>query len=259
MKIAVLPFEPTWNDPDHNSKRILEKLKILGQIQIPDLIIFPEASLTGFNTSGDLRSVKLTDNSITDIARWAADNRTIIWLGAFVEVEGKVQNCIVSLSANADCSVEILYSKINLFKFGGEHKRAFPGVEIKSLELGKLKVGVAICFDLRSLGLFRRYKDENVDLVVVPSSWPSRRDEHLETLAKARALDFEMGVLVVNRSGFDPESIEHSGQTKLFMPDASSAAGSRLTGDWTIFALDPETLKSHRLELMEGLNEQFTW
>ena len=45
MKIALVQYNPIWEDKESNKKKILQLVKDLKEVE---LIVFPEMSLTGF-------------------------------------------------------------------------------------------------------------------------------------------------------------------------------------------------------------------
>ena len=81
-----------------------------------------------------------------------------------------------------------------------------PGNSFASFELGGLKFGFSICYDLRFPELYRKLVTEkNVDAFVISSAWPFPRVEHWRVLAQARAIENQAYVIASNRVGKDDE------------------------------------------------------
>ena len=81
-----------------------------------------------------------------------------------------------------------------------------PGNSFASFELGGLKFGFSICYDLRFPELYRKLVTEkNVDAFVISSAWPFPRVEHFRVLAQARAIENQAYVIASNRVGKDDE------------------------------------------------------
>src|SRR3954470_8619035 len=126
------------------------------------------------------------------------------------------------------------YAKIHPFSFAGEHERDAAGSDFLTVDVEGLRVSVFVCYDLRFADEFWALA-ATTDLYVVPANWPRPRHEHWRALLRARAIENQAYVLVVNRVGSagDPP---HDGGSALIDPlgatvfeaDATTAI---LTGD----------------------------
>lgn len=85
---------------------------------------------------------------------------------------------------------ELIYErpKAKLFRFGGEHNYFCEGEseEVKIVDVGGLKIGILICFELR----FKEFWSalEGADIIAVPSWWGSIRSEHFRSLTRSLAI-----------------------------------------------------------------------
>jgi predicted amidohydrolase len=81
-----------------------------------------------------------------------------------------------------------------------------------TVDLSGLKIGLAVCYDLRFPEMFRHYALEGVQLVLIPAEWPTQRIDHWNILTRARAIENQLFVAAVNRcgSGADGEYGGHS-------------------------------------------------
>ncbi len=86
-------------------------------------------------------------------------------------------------------------AKAKLFKLGDEHKYITPGEEeeIVIFEVGGVKLGVLICFELRFKKLWMQL--EGADVIAVPSWWGKERKSHYVTLTNALAVMNECYVI----------------------------------------------------------------
>ncbi|MBA3969143.1 MAG: hypothetical protein H0X52_03490 [Gemmatimonadetes bacterium] len=66
-----------------------------------------------------------------------------------------------------------------------------------------MRVGLAICYDLRFPELFRNLVERGADLIVVPSAWYAgpHKEDHWLTLLRARAIENTVYVAGVNLIG----------------------------------------------------------
>ncbi|MCC6032873.1 MAG: nitrilase, partial [Desulfurococcaceae archaeon] len=71
------------------------------------------------------------------------------------------------------------------------------------VDIGKAKIAVAICFDIRFPELFRIYSLNGAELVVIPSAWfkGPLKEETLSFLARARAHENTIYVAVAVQYG----------------------------------------------------------
>ena len=66
------------------------------------------------------------------------------------------------------------------------------------------RVAPFICFDLRFPEVFRLAVRRGAQVALVLANWPDRRIRHWVSLLQARAIENQMCVAGVNRSGSDP-------------------------------------------------------
>lgn len=205
MRIGLCQIDSQWEDRSATKKRILRMLSAWGGTV--DLLIFPEMVLSGF-TMGLAAGLDPSDHAFfEDIAKQH---------GAFVLYGGVKEkfNCVFCASRNGETST--LYRKRHLFTFGGETDSYQSGTEPGFLEIGGVRLGLSICYDLRFGYQFWPHASD-CDGFVVIASWPETRKEHWLTLLKARAIENLAFVIGVNRVGTDPK-LPYSGDSSVFGP-----------------------------------------
>jgi len=95
-----------------------------------------------------------------------------------------------------------VYDKIHLFPGTAEERHFLPGRDLPvPVEWQGLRIGVAICFDLRFPELFRAQSARGADVFVVPAQWPAARDRHWSALLTARAVENQCHMVGVNACG----------------------------------------------------------
>ncbi len=102
------------------------------------------------------------------------------------------------------------YRKINLFELKNpdsslpdlcEPKYRSKGDKITTFETPFAKIGLGICFDLRFPEVFREYRRQNCDLIVLPSAFTYKTGQaHWEILCKARAIENQIFFVAPNQS-----------------------------------------------------------
>ena len=113
-------------------------------------------------------------------------------------------NCVYA----PDGSLAARYNKIHLFSFdnGREHydeSRAIrAGTEPKSFQVGALKVGLSVCYDLRFPELYRALMNPPCDLITVPAAFTHTTGRaHWELLLRARAVENQCYVIAPAQGG----------------------------------------------------------
>lgn len=95
------------------------------------------------------------------------------------------------------------YKKIHIFSPMDEHKYIKGGSKINVFTLGKFKIGLMICYDIRFPELARSLALKGANILFVPAQFPNPRAEHWNILLKARAIENQIYVAGVNRVGED--------------------------------------------------------
>ena len=97
----------------------------------------------------------------------------------------------------------------------GEDKVFKAGETPKVVEFKGWKINLQICYDLRfpELTANRLLPDGNskFDMILYVANWPEKRQEHWNTLLKARAIENQSFVIACNRVGIDFNDINYSG------------------------------------------------
>ncbi|MFG2116744.1 carbon-nitrogen family hydrolase [Streptomyces sp. NPDC048718] len=118
-----------------------------------------------------------------------------------------------SLVFSPDGELVASYRKIHRFGFDkGEAVLMAAGEDLVTVDLPRLTVGVATCYDLRFPELFRGLVDSGAEAFVIPAGWPARRRGHWTLLARARAVENQAYVLACGTAGThaDVEQAGHS-------------------------------------------------
>jgi predicted amidohydrolase len=128
----------------------------------------------------------------------------------------KVVNTHVMIGA--DGKVVEFYDKIHLFDspMSGlcESESTQAGSELKIANLGFVKVGMAICYDLRFPRLFAELRARGADLILVPSAFTVRTGRaHWEVLLRARAIECQVAIAAAAQSGVHNKQRESYGHS----------------------------------------------
>ena len=115
------------------------------------------------------------------------------------------------------------------FLYGGYEKGLFAAPPPQSciVELGGLKVGVLICYDVEFPENVRRLAQAGADLVAVPTALPA--SEHAAFIARnviaVRAFENQVHVAYANHCGAD-ENFAYAGLSHVAAPDGATLAAA---------------------------------
>lgn len=159
----------------------------------------------------------------------------------------RVFNTAVVLSPRGD--VLARYRKLHLFDALSvrESDTMAPGDDLPPvLSIDGLRVGVAICYDLRFPEIFRCLADRGAELALVPSAWHqgSMKEDHWLTLLRARAIENTFYVAGCNLIGR-----AYCGRTTIFDPFGTPVASATEDEDLLIVRVSAERVRSVREKL----------
>ncbi|HDH40791.1 MAG TPA: carbon-nitrogen family hydrolase [Candidatus Altiarchaeales archaeon] len=180
-----------------NKEANLDKAIGIIEESTADLILFPELFTTGFDF-----------NNLADLAE-PLNGRTVerisdicgkrIVAGSIVEDSNRwLYNTFVLIDSTG---VIGKYRKIHLFDREKHYLSAGDDISVIGTEFGR--IALATCYDLRFPELFRKFMENNADIVLICANFPTLRKKHWEPLIKARAIENQFFVIACNRVGRD--------------------------------------------------------
>ncbi len=164
------------------------------------LILLPELWSSGYDLSA-WRSYPSINEKIQERLQKLAREQHIWIGGSLLALSGDLgRNRFLLIPPEPNAQV-IAYDKLHLFRLMDEQLWLDPGEHLQTVQVGPVKAGMAICYDLRFPELFRRYALDGVQLGLIPAEWPARRRDHWATLLRARAIENQMFVAATNAVG----------------------------------------------------------
>ena len=198
MKISIVQFKSELGEIEKNfltAKNLIERTKN------SDVIILPELWATGYYPTpvenfADIEGEN-TKNFICELAK--NFNVNIIAGSIIAKVGEKFFNrCMV---ANRRGEISAVYDKVHLFGFANEGEIFSAGNKIVTTEIDGVKIGVAICYDIRFPEFIRKISLQGIEILFVPASWSLKRLYPRQILTKARAIENQIFVVFANSSG----------------------------------------------------------
>jgi len=212
MKLALIQYNPEWENKEANKKKILSMIK---DIEGVDLFIFPEMTLTGFTMKSREMSETIQGDSYRFFSSITREKSSNIFAGIIERRNNRNYNTLIHIKP--DGNFLKLYRKVHPFSYSDENKYYFGGSKPAITKIKKWNVGLSICYDLRFPELYRKYGKKRTHLIVNIANWPDTRMEHWRILLKARAIENQCYVAGVNRVGKDPK-LNYIGFSSVFDP-----------------------------------------
>ncbi|MFK5926829.1 MAG: carbon-nitrogen hydrolase family protein [Desulfuromusa sp.] len=197
--------------------------------QSVDLVAFPEMFMACPREGVPLARIaeSLDGTFVTGLANMAAEYDIAvvcgIWESVFGE-ENRAANVVIALSPEG--AILARYNKVHLFDaLSIRESELMLGGNIPPpiFSLKGMKLGLAICYDLRFPELFRDLALRGAEAVIVPSAWYSgpMKEEHWLTLLQARAIENTMYVAGANLCG-----VPFAARSAIFDPYGVMLAGA---------------------------------
>jgi len=193
VRVALVQFEPGRSKVE--SLRVIRGL-VEGYEDKLDLIIFPEYSMldpTGLDAGFIYGEAEDLGGGWVGFFRDLASTRNSCVVATLFERSReppKVYNTVVVIDRGGD--IVGVYRKTHLFDILGYRESSFiasGGSLFKPVDVCGLRLGVAVCFELRYPEVFRVQALRGAEAVVVPAGWyrGPLKEETLRVLAQARS------------------------------------------------------------------------
>jgi predicted amidohydrolase len=213
MRIAAIQHDIVWEDRDATCRQLVP-LVARAAAAGAELVVLTEMFATGFSME-------------THRTAEAEDGPTATWLQEQAAAHGVVLAGSVALGAGQSLATNSLlvadrdglrarYDKLHPFSYAGEHERFRSGDAPMAVELGGLRLGLSVCYDLRFAPLYW-HRTPPADVEVVVANWPATRRHHWRTLLDARAIENQTYVVGVNRVGIGG-GLEYAGDSRIIDP-----------------------------------------
>ena len=199
LSIALAQSDFVIGNPEQN---LLKATDLIAQASRTgsDLVVLPELWASGYDLPNRENYGSAIDQGWFKRMSEAADEHSIAVGGSLIERD---QESYYNTFCVFDAFGNLLgaYRKIHLFQLLKEEDYFKPGIQLVTLELNRVKIGLATCYDLRFPELFRAYSTAGVELILVSAEWPARRIAHWDLLLQARAIENQCFLAAVNKTG----------------------------------------------------------
>lgn len=201
--IALIQMEIRDGKKELNLKKAVSLLKdLIVRKPLPDIVCLPELFTTGYDLPNVQKLAETLRGDTINTIREISKHNFIVIGTILEEQEGKFYNTAFIL----DKTGEIIgkYRKIHLFPPMLEKEYLTPGDAINIFSISEfpdLKIGLAICYDLRFPELFRALALQGANIIFVPSEFSTPKNDVWKTLLIARAIENQLFIVGINRVG----------------------------------------------------------
>ncbi len=222
MKIAAAQINPTIGDFDGNIEKILAFVA-KARDQEAQLVVFPELCLTGYPPRDLLERPWWVEENLAALDRLAKKVKGISVLVGYVDknpTEGKPLYNAAALLENGEIAYVSYKSLLPTYDVFDEDRYFEPASGLVPVKVGPMKIAVTICEDLWTdeiCGPRKLYhRDPLADVAkkkigaivnISASPWWIGKEKLRVELARAKALEHKMPVLLVNQVGGNDELV----------------------------------------------------
>ena len=192
-----------------------------------DVVVLPEM----FNCCGHTKVMvenaeEIPGDTINALSDRARKLGIYIVCGSIFEKVDKNRVHNTSVIVGRKGEIVAKYSKIHLFDVDIQEKIRYKesenvvaGKEVVTADMGSVKVGMSICYDLRFCELYRSLALNGAKIIFIPSAFTATTGEfHWEPLVKARAIENQTFVVAANQIGTSPNNITCYGNSMVVDP-----------------------------------------
>ncbi|MBW6472748.1 MAG: hypothetical protein K0B14_06460 [Anaerolineaceae bacterium] len=196
ITFSILQVNCLLDQFEKNFENVKQNLLKLSEAE-KHLVVLPELWTSGFTEN--LGQADDANREIMSRLQLIAQEKHLLIAGSYIIKENEdFFNQLVFISPDGQVAT---YNKNNLFPQLNEFKNFKPGNNLSILHIWNVKIGMAICYDLRFPEIFRSYASHNVEICVLPAQWPQKRINHFNVLLQARAIENQMNLISANTCG----------------------------------------------------------
>ena len=214
MRVAVVQMNSGPEKPANlaAAKTLIERAI---EAERPDLVSLPETFtvMGGGDAARRVAAEALPGGEAYEMLQALAREHGVnVHGGSFFELvgEGKLANTTVVFDRRGEEVAR--YRKIHLFDIVTPNGDAYresdytePGRDVVTVDLDGVRVGLAICYDLRFAELFMALRRKGAELIMLPAAFTLQTGkDHWEVLLRARAIETQCYVAAAAQTGGFP-------------------------------------------------------
>jgi predicted amidohydrolase len=243
MNVALVSLAPVWEDVRASLTLAADRVARAAAAGA-ELVVLPELTLTGFTmNAASMAEPSASSPTVQAFSSLAREHGVAIAFGVALEGERRPRNTLVVVSR--DGAEVARYAKLHPFTNAGEERSYEAGEALVVADVGGVRFGLSICYDLRFGGMYDALADR-VDAYLVVANWPAQRISHWTALLRARAIETQAWVLGVNRTGTDGNDLEYPSSTAAYDPRGQEAVLAGVAEDIALVRLSAADVAAYR-------------
>jgi predicted amidohydrolase len=255
LRVAALQLDPKIGEVEHNLDRI-EQAITDAAADGATLVVAPEAAVTGYAfASADeaLPVARRASGLAADrLAAISARTGAAVICGTLAAEGDDIHNAAL---IHAPDGRRWTYRKTHL-PFLGADRFVTPGADPPiTVDLGPLRVGVLICYDLRFPEAARVCALDGADVIALPTNWPVGVDFHPDLFAPARAAENHCYVVAADRVGTERDTTFIGRSTIIDYDGRRLADAGRTDEEILVAEIEPEAARSTHVRRRPGEHE----
>lgn len=266
MKVTLVQTS-SGDDKSANLDQTERLLRAAIEAERPDLVALPElVTYLGGTVAGARASAERLPGgpAYRMLQKIARDYGVHVHGGSLNEADGdRLYN--TTLVFDPEGRQIARYRKIHMFdvvtpdgKIYRESATYTPGSKIVTYDIGDVRVGCTICYDLRFAELFVALAGAGADIIIVPAAFTLMTGkDHWEVLLRARAIETQAYILAPGQTGFYvEEGIDRMsyGNSLVADPWGTVIARAQDGVGWVSARLDFDYLRRIRTDLPSNRN-----
>ncbi len=182
MNLVALQFSTDYTNFDTNLNKLVSLIK---QANTGDFIVAPELCLTGYSYDHLDDAANFSLKAIEVLKKLSKTKKIALTLTLYDTNSSKYTNTLHIFNKG-----QIVYTqdKTMLFTLNDEDKYFQAGDinHFKIIEIDGIKIASLICFELRFLELWEKFK--GADIIIAPSMWGILRKQNFESITNSLAI-----------------------------------------------------------------------
>jgi len=251
FQIAVVQMDPRISDRVHNRAAILSKMESASAAGAR-LVVFPECALSGYvfdSAAAAVPSTETVPGETTDLIADACRKHGIYAIVGLLERDG--DTLYNSAFVAGPQGLVANYRKCHL-PFLGIDRYVGQGAELPVIDLGFVRIGILICYDVRFPEAARTLTLRGADVIVVPTNWPEGAESAPEFLTRARAWENRVYVAACNRVG-EERGARFIGRSQIVAPDGTILQQADGMSETMLIAeIDPMRARDKKIIIKAG-------
>lgn len=225
MQVELAQLSLRDSDVEGNTRKVLEKIKSADVSGGTKLIVFPEATLSGFPTRENIADIaqELEGPALAAVRAAARAKEVSVVVGLAERDGSRFYNTTVLIDKSGD--IVLRYRKTHLW--ASDVGVFTPGDRFEVCEWNGVTVGLLICYDIEFPETARAVASLGADLLIVTNgNMDPFGPVHRRAIA-ARAMENQMFAVMVNRCGSGDDDLTFPGESSLVDPfgEAIATAG----------------------------------